>query len=80
MVPLQEFRPLWSETVTCLLQKVVTFRRALVSLRLFVLITREPSAGASISTCVGPQMAETCFCGQKTLSLRKETESSQGLM
>ena len=41
--------------------------------------TSVPLAGASISTVLfGPQMAETCFWGQKTFSFRKETESSTG--
>ena len=40
----------------------------------------ESLAGAWISTSHEPQIAETCFCGQKTLSLRKEAFSSRGLM
>ena len=79
-MPLVDLRLLWSKTVTGLLQKGAVFGRAVVSLGLCVLITRETSAEASMSTSLAPrQIAEICLWGQKTLSFRKETLSSRSL-
>ena len=62
--------------MTFLPQKVLTFSRALVCLRLFVWIIRVPFAGASISKSEDPQIAAICFCGQNTFIFRNDTVSS----